>query len=166
MNRRDIVVGFGILIALVGGVLVLRRSSTPALTSIPTPTPSSEQKIESSFKVDIPDDVEKADLKDVANVAGTAIATRKYENNTFSATILADLPDPADGEFYQAWIAKDSLSDEKTVFASLGRMKVAKGGWMIEFSKKEDLTNQKNVLISLEKTADSKPEKHIMEGSF
>lgn len=164
MNRTDIVIGFAILVVLVGGFLVLKSQSTPSLENIPYPssTPVSIQsKIESQFNVNIPADVQKAELKDTTGGTASAIATRDYKNNTYSLTILADLPDPASGEFYQAWIYTDI---DKPV--SLGKLSIAKGGWMFEYQSKNDYSKDNNVLITLEKTFDQTPETHILEGSF
>ena len=167
MNKRDIVIGFVILVVLAVVVLSLRRERTASVPNLPQATPvSGEQKIESSFKVNIPDDVEKADLKDVSGSDGIAIATRKFENNTYTATVLADISDPKAGEFYQAWVSKGDLKDSNSEFISLGKLKLAKGGWMIEFRSNTNYSDYKNVLISLESTFDSKPETHILEGSF
>jgi len=167
MNKRDIVIGFVILIVLAAIVLSLRRGRSTPLPNLPSPTPvSGEQKIESSFKINIPDDVEKADLKDVSGSDGIAIATRKFENNTYTATVLADVSDPKSGAFYQAWVTKGDLKDTNSEFISLGKLKMAKGGWMIEFQSKTNYSDYKNVLISLESTFDSKPETHVLEGSF
>lgn len=166
MNKKDIVIGFAILAVLVVVVFLLRRPGSNSVTLLPSPTPSSEEKIESSFKVDIPEDVDKAELKDVSDTNAIGIATKKYENGRFTATVLADLPEPESGNYYQAWITSGELQKSDTKFVTLGRMRIAKGGWMVEFQSNSDLSVNKNVLISLEKTPDSIPEKHIMEGSF
>lgn len=166
MDRRDIVIGVIILIILAGAIFMLRRNpSVPEMANNPSPTPSVESRLEDSFKVDIPDDAEKAELKDVANVNGTAIATRSWENNRYSATVLADLPDPESG-FYQVWIGRGGATDANTTFVSLGRMRVAKGGWMVEFQSNTNYSDYDTVIVTQESTSDSRPEKHILEGSF
>jgi hypothetical protein len=163
MERRDIVIGILILVAVAAAIFLLRRNpSIPQIAdNTPNQTPTAEQKFENSFKTDIPDDVEKVELKDVANIKATALATRKWESNRFTATVMADLPDPAptDG-FYQAWIQKDDT------VVSLGRMRLAKGGWIVEYQGSTNYSDYKNVLITQEKFADNKPETHLLEGSF
>ena len=101
MNRNDIVMGAIILAVMAGGFLLLRNNNTPALEVIPTPSSieALEDQIESSFKVDIPDNVEKAELKAVSEGDGSGIATRNFENNKFESTILVDLPDPTVGGY-------------------------------------------------------------------
>ena len=160
MERRDIVIGLVILAVVAAAIFLLRRNpSVPQTSNTTSPTPSAEERLEDAFKTDIPDDVEKVELRDVANVSATALATRKWENGRFEATIMADLPNPENG-FYQAWIVKD------TQFISLGRMRVAKGGWIIEYQSNTNYSEYDKVVVSLEITNDNKPEKHIVEGSF
>lgn len=153
MNKKDIAIGAGILLVLLGAFFLLRRSDNEN-TDVPaaTPTSSVEQKIESAFKVDIPDDVDKAELK---GDGGSGIATKKFENGKFNATILADLPDSQVP--YKAEIRK--ADDDKQII-SLGNLRVAKGGYMVEFQANQDLSEYKKVLILGE---DSKV---VLEGSF
>lgn len=165
MNRRDIVIGFIVLIILGIGVLSLRGSQNQ-VPKLPSSTPiSNEQKIESNFKVNIPDDMEKVELKDVSGSNNIAIATRKFENGKFTLTILADLNDPFSGSFFQAWIAKDA-DQERSKYLSLGKLIIAKGGWILEYQSKTNYMDYKNVLITQETKTDSVFEKKILEGSF
>ncbi len=166
MDRRDIVIGVVILIILAIAILLLRRDpSVPQSQNNPSPTPSVESQLEESFRVDIPDDAEKVELKDVANVNGAAIATRSWENNRYTATILADLPDPESG-FYQAWIGLGGANEEGATLVSLGQMWVSKGGWMIEYQSNTNYSDYDTIVVTQESASDSRPEKRILEGSF
>src|SRR3989344_1302747 len=100
MNRRDIVIGAVVLLAI-AGLIYWRQVSKKVSTQTVPETLSVEDKIEDKFKYQIPDDVEKAELKDITGGDASAISTRKFENNKFTSTILADLPDPVPGSFYQ-----------------------------------------------------------------
>lgn len=144
MRTRDIVIGLVILAVVAGAIVWIRRART---TPAPLPTPSIEEKIEKTFNFEIPEDVDRAELKDVSGGGGAGIATRD--------TVLADLPDPEGGYFYQAWTEKDGK------LISLGKMRLAKGGWIFEGS----VAGQK-VIVSKEKIFDSKIETKILEGSF
>lgn len=160
MDRRDIVIGI-IIIALLGGFIYFRQQRADEEEKLRVPqTLSVEDKIEDAFKVEIPEDVDKAELKDVAGEDTSAIATRKFENARFTHTVLADLPDPEMGSFYEGWLVKE---DE---VISTGRFSVAKGGYLLEFSSNTDYSEYSDVVITLEKVADKNPEKHILEGSF
>lgn len=158
MNRRDIVIGLIILAVLAGVVYFVRRPRGPTLPAIPTP--STEEKIEESFNVKIPEDVERAELTAVAGADGSGIATRKFETGVFTHTVLADLPEPEAGTFYEGWLVK-GLS-----FISSGEMRIAKGGYLLDFTSSVDYSDYNKVVITLEKVDDKKPETHILEGSF
>jgi hypothetical protein len=162
MNRNDIVMGAIILAVMAGGFLLLRNNQTPTIEVEPTPSTleTLEDQIENNFKVDVPDNAEKAELKDLNGGDGSGLATRLFENNRFSATLLVDLPEPAVGGFYQGW-----LSDGET-FKSLGRLRVAKGGYMVDFSGAQNLDEFSEVIVSEEKASVSTPTNIVLEGSF
>ncbi len=122
--------------------------------------------IEEAFKFDIPDDVEKAELKATKGDDFRAIATRKYEDGVYSHTVIADLPDPEGGTFYEGWLVRGNPGDDDFDVVSTGKMVIAKGGYLLNFESTTDHSEYKNVVITLEKKADSTPEEHILEGSF
>ncbi|MFC1710338.1 anti-sigma factor [Patescibacteria group bacterium] len=157
MNRRDIVIGL-IILAVVAGIIYWVRRPKPELE---IPESTVEETIEESFKIDIPDDVEKAELKDIAGKIATGIATRKFIDGKFTHTALVDLPDPAEGYFYEGWLAK-----EDGELVSTGKLRVAKGGYLLEFSSDVDYSDYSGVVITLESKDDGKPEEHVLEGSF
>lgn len=154
MNKKDIAIGAVIVIVLIGAIIALRRAgqNNNSVASTPAPTASVEQKIEDAFKVDIPDDADKAELN---GSDGSGIATREYKDQKFTATILADLPDK--DASYRVEIRKADQAEDKIV---LGVMRVAKGGYMIEYQSNKDLTSYEKVVVL---TADSKV---VLEGSF
>jgi len=75
-------------------------------------------------------------------------------------TILAGLPDPKTGYFYQGWIVNG------TTYLSLGKLRVAKGGYLVDFRSTTNYSNIKNVVVTLEKVFNNTPETRILEGSF
>lgn len=162
MRSRDIVIGLIILAVVAGAIVLLRRTRAPE----PLPPPSIEEKIEKSFNFAIPEDVERADLTDVTGGTGSGLATRKYENGRFTHAVLVDLPDPAPGTFYEGWLVRGKEGDANFAFISTGRMRVAKGGYILEFESSRDYSDHKGIVVTLEKVDDKKPEKHILEGSF
>lgn len=165
MNRRDIVIGLVILVVL-GGVIYFRsRSETPEELQVPQ-TLSTEDVIEERFGLTIPEDVERTDLSDVAGGSSSGIATRKFEGGTFTHAVLADLPDPDQGTFYEGWLVRGSEGDSGFHLVSTGRMRIAKGGYLLEFQSSTDYSDHPSVVITQEEAADNVPEKHILEGSF
>jgi len=105
-NVRDAVLGVIAIVAVVGLIAYARRSpvsnsqSTPFQTTTPIGT---VQGVEDTFKVTIPEDMDKKDLKDVSNENASygGIASRKIENNTSNFIVLADLPDTPLGQSYK-----------------------------------------------------------------
>ncbi|MFV1917105.1 MAG: hypothetical protein ACC618_01280 [Patescibacteria group bacterium] len=165
MNRRDIVIGL-VILAVLGGVIYFRsRSETPEELQVPQ-TLSTEDTIEEKFGLQIPEDVDKTELKDVSGGTASALATRKFEADAFTHAVLADLPDPDPGTFYEGWLARGNQGDPDFNILSTGRMRIAKGGYLLEFQSSTDYSDHPNVVITQEEVADNVPEKHVLEGSF
>lgn len=141
MNRRDIVIGAIALLVLVGGYFYVSRNRTPDenLQVTNDDLQTVEKNIEDSFKIDIPDDANKAVLGS-STEAGTGIVTWDVDDNgQFTATILADLPDLETGT-YTAYAIKGQPTDESYDEISLGGLRVAKGGYLLEVNESKDLT--------------------------
>lgn len=165
MNRRDIVIGLVVLAALAGVIYFRSRGPSPDELKVPQ-TLSTEDVLEDRFGLDIPEDVDKAELKDVSGGTSTAIATRKFEAGTFTHTVIADLPDSDPGTFYEGWLVRDNQGDPDFNIISTGRMRIAKGGYLLEFQSTTDYSDHNNVIITQEEVSDNVPEKHVLEGSF
>jgi hypothetical protein len=167
MKRRDIVIGLVILLVIVG-LFYFRQKGNGEDMIVPEEQTASdvERRIEERFNVEIPDDVNKAELRDANDGDGSAIATRKMENNTFTHSVLADLPDPETGKFYQAWLVRGEEADEDYSIVLTGRMQVAKGGWVLEYSTTQNLEDHNRVLVTLESVNDQKAEDVVLEGEF
>jgi hypothetical protein len=145
MQTKNIFIAFVIVVAIIAGVLILNKKIKVNKILAPSAPPTVQQKIVGKFLgLTIPDDVERAELKDVSGGGGIGIATR--------TEILADLPDPPKGQFYQARLEKDG----KTVL--IGNLKIAKGGWMISYNSGA-YPGYNKVIVMLGDT-------HILEGSF
>jgi len=157
MKRNDIVIGLIILALLAGAIYFFRR---PKQEVGDIPQVSIEDRLEESFNMEIPDDLEKAELIDVSGGTGSGIATRSFENGRFSHMILADLPDPTGGEFYQGWLVQGDTQ------VPTGKMRIAKGGYLLELNTTTDYSDYDQVMVTLEKIADSTPETTVLEGSF
>jgi hypothetical protein len=165
MKTRDIVIGIVVLAAIVGLVLRFRGSRAGKLEVTPTPS-SIEDKFEESFKVEIPEDADKVELKDVAGGGSTGIASRSFKDSKFSHMVLADLPSPEVGSYYQGWLQKGEEDDDDFSLVPTGRMSLVKGGYLIEYESNQDLQDFNKVVVSQEKIADSKVEKRVLEGNF
>lgn len=151
-NRKDVIIGFVIILVVLLGSYFYRKTRLPK--NIPTPMPVSvsfQKDFEEDFKLDIPDDANTVELKDVSGGSSRGIAT---ENE-----ILVDADSPKEGYFYEAWLVKDGTT------VSIGKLFEAKGGWILEYDKSMSLDVDK-VIVSEEKYQDSTLEKKILEGSF
>ena len=145
MKAKDIVIGLAVVIILVVSVLIIKNKKDARLENSPLPTPTFEEKIEERFGgFTVPDDVEKAELKDVSGGIGFGVATR--------TEILADLPEPAVNKSYQVWLEK---SGKKTL---LGSMRIAKGGYLLEYNSGK-FPGYNKVIVTLDGI-------NILEGSF
>lgn len=153
-SKRDVVIGFIIIILIVVGAFYYRKTLRDKKISNTLPTPISisfKKELENKFKFDIPDNTNSIELKDVSDGNGRGIAT--------DTEVLADIEDPATNYFYQAWLQKgDSI-------VSLGKLEIAKGGWLLEYNRSK-LNDAEKIVISLEKIFDNKLEKRVLEGSF
>lgn len=144
MKTRDIAIGLVVLVVLISAVLVIKKSLNKKNLIVPSDT-SIEQKISKTFNgLVIPEDTEKIELKDVSGGESFGIAT--------DTEVLANLPDLSNGYFYQVW------SNDSGKLISLGKMRMAKGGYIFEGNLKN-----KKIVVSKEKIFDNKIEVKILE---
>lgn len=168
MNKdktRDVLVGVAVLIIFILiAIFLIRRNPNTSVSDLnsplPTPVSAFQQNLQNNFGITVPSSALKSDLKDVtgANQIGLVTLDKTSGNNIY--TVIANLENPASGYFYQAWL----VNGNDTI--SLGKLVVAKGGWLVNYTTSKDLSDHKSVWVTLEKTNDNTPEKHILEGSF
>lgn len=163
MKRKDIVIGLIVLAALAGIIFWFRKPKDEL--RVPE-IPSAEERMEEFFNVEIPEDIEKAQLEDVTGGDALGIATRNDENGVFVHVVLADLPDLEEGSFYEGWLIRGKEGDDDFDYVSTGKMRLGKGGYLLEFESSTDYFSYQEVVITLEKTEDNLPEKHVLEGTF
>lgn len=136
---------------VLGALEVVGELSTEAETSQPAPEASA------------PKNQETTTLKAVGNYKGSATATRSTVDGVFMHEVTAKLDDPAEGKFYEGWLAGPSV-------VSTGKMtKEADGEWSLVFRSEKDMSKHTQVVITEETEADgldNKPEAHVLEGSF
>jgi hypothetical protein len=150
-SRRDVAIGFIIIILIVVGAFYYKKNKSPKLPISSTPSVEYQKDFEDKFKFDIPDNSNSIELKDVSGGDARGIATEKE--------ILVDVNDPDVGYFYEGWLEKDNN------LVSVGMLRVAKGGWLLEYDRSK-YEGYKKLIISLEKLNDQKLEKKVLEGTF
>lgn len=153
MRRKEVFVGLFVILVIFGVIFGVKKAKEVKVKPLNIPTPVTTQSLESKFNFTIPDDVEKINLQVAFGFEGQGVATRKFVNGVFSHLIIADLQDPAAGN-YQAWLIKDGSAKIST-----GTLKLAKGGYLLEFSSGTDYSNYKNVEVKL-------GDKVVLTGSF
>ena len=165
MKRRDIVIAVVVLVVL--GALIYWRQKNPRQEELKVPeTLSVEESLEEKLNIQIPDDGDKADLKDATGGRSSGIFSRKSENGKFVSSFVADLPMPAAGKYYEAWLVKGEKGSEGYSIVSAGRLRSAKGGYLLDFSSTTDYSGYNKILVTLESKSDSTPEETVLEGSF
>lgn len=159
MKAKDIIIGFVVLVALVAGIVYVKNLKKNKV-STPVPTPNYQQ-VEGKFPgLKVPENADRANLVAPSGKEGIGEAFRTSQNGKLSLTVMADLPSPKSGYFYQGWIVKGGSQ------LSLGKMSLSKGGYIVEFNGTGDYLGYDKVVITEEKVFNSTPETTVLEGSF
>jgi hypothetical protein len=146
MKTRDIIVGFVFLVILIAGILWIFRVRNKQNTSLPLPTPNITQQVKNAFpNLNIPDGVEKANLRDATGGSSIGVATR--------TEVVANLPEPTKGQSYQI-----VLENSKGETVNIGNMRISKSGYILEYSSSK-FPGYNKVIIMLGTT-------RVLEGSF
>lgn len=166
--KREQWIGLVVVLVLVGGLLwwrAAKRAERPEVFPAEGEGVEIEDRASQLAKrlgVVLPETGERTSLKDVTGGLGEGIATQSFEKNQFEQTILAMLPEPPVGSWYEGWLVRDEP------FSSIytGKLRLAKGGYLLEFSSSQDLRDHRKVVVTVEKKDDKKPETHALEGEF
>lgn len=103
---------------------------------------------------------EKASFKDVKFSGGaSATATRAYGGGVYSLTVEANLPDPQN-TYYQVWLIGGGSP------LPIDYMRGSKTSWSLSLRDSDKYSKYRGIWITLERTKDSLPEEHVLEGSF
>lgn len=153
MGRKEVFVGLFVILVIFGVIFGVKKAKEVKVKPLNIPTPVTTQSLESKFNLTVPSDVEKINLQVAFGFEGMGVATRKFANGVFSHIIMADLLEPASGN-YQAWLIKDDTNKIST-----GVLKLAKGGYLLEFSSNIDYSDYKKIEVKL-------GDKIVMTGSF
>lgn len=157
----------------IGGLLVffvfMNSEDSTSQADIQSQIPQDDGLRENTQPADdslAPSNVEEIDLKSVGNFEGDGEATRSYdvEAEQFIHNVMANLDDPNEGKFYEGWLVDGEQ------FISTGKLQSELVGvWSLVFVDEVDLRNYNQVVITEETEADgldSRPEDHVLEGSF
>ena len=125
------------------------------------------QEVLDNMRVTLPDNAERATLRDVSEeIEGAGLATRVEEGDQLMLSTLVSLPEPEAGVFYEAYLTKSEATEQDEPMY-LGKLIQAKGGWRVEQeATKEALVGYDRVMVTREKVDDKQPEETILEGNF
>jgi len=107
-------------------------------------------------------DVLMAELQDVSGGTSTGTAYILRENGKLTHHVMATLPKPEAGTFYEGWLVQKS----PLKFFSTGEMVMGEDGtYSLEYMSDQEYPTYDLVVITLETTRDDTPEEHILEGT-
>ena len=104
-------------------------------------------------------------LTPVNDTHGTGTATSELVSGTFQHLIVATLPDPPEGYFYEGWLIRSKPFD----FFSTGRLIQHADDlkWYLVWTDVEDRRDYNKVIVTLEEDdGDEAPADHVLEGVF
>jgi hypothetical protein len=164
VKRETIIGAVVVVLILIGAYFFFSRYQRGKVAPPPAEKVPVAEELEEGFEagmgIEVPEGVEKTTLTDVTGGAGRGMATRKFEKGVFEHTVMASLPEPGAGKYYEGWLVRNGE------ILSTGKMKEMKGGWYLEFSADRDYSDYNQVVVTLEEKDDRQPEKHILEGRF
>lgn len=167
MNRERWI-GLAVVLLVVGGFLVLKnRQPAPklddkAVTGEGVEIEEKASQFAKQMGITVPADMQKAELKDVTGGTGTGLATRKFASGVFTHSVLAGIADPEPGTWYEAWLQRLDPAD----MVYTGKLRMAKGGWVLDYTGTQNLSDHNTVIVTRERVDDRKPEVHVLEGNF
>lgn len=108
--------------------------------------------------------IQEAVLVAVGDYTGSGTATGSYDGTKYVHNVVADIGDPAEGKFYEGWLAGGFG------FISTGMLEKEGDQYVLEFMSDKDLTSKYSKVVITEETLadglDNKPEAHVIEGPW
>ena len=153
-----------VLIIGVGGVAFFILQSRPEISvedQVTSITPTA-QVTQPAIEVE----VEETEILPVGNYTGEGIATRIFDGTQFTHSVKANLPDPAEGKFYEGWLV---IKTPSLRFFSTGKMVKDNGQYVLSYQTGKNQSEYNEVVITKETESlglDNNPETHVLEGSF
>ncbi len=104
-------------------------------------------------------------LEPVAGTHGSGTATSDVTDGRFQHVVVATLPEPPEGYFYEGWLIRSRPFD----FFSTGRFIQHADDlkWYLVWDSPEDKRDFKKVIVTLEPDdGDEAPSEHVLEGAY
>lgn len=165
MNFRENWWKFLVLALVVLGLIWWRQNRNQPEEELVTEAEQIEEQVNRYLEergIELPEGGRRANLKDVAEGLGTGVATvvESDETEERTYTVIAGLPDLSVG-WYVVW-ARNAEGD----LVNLGRMRQAKGGYLLDTTSAQDLSGYEEVVISKEDSVSDEPSEIVLEGEF
>ncbi len=147
-----------IVLIIVLGVVVFiffnREGEEEVLAPAATPTKETQEAVR-----------KQGELKDVSGGDSSGMAQVLFEKGKFTHSVIALMPDPTIGKFYEGWLVKKE-GGQAVNFFSTGKMTKEGGAYILNFEDTKDYPEHNDVVITLEVKDDKQPEAHILEGTL
>ncbi len=170
-----------LIVLLISTFLIVGCNNKKAATPTPTPSPTEVTQEEiNNVKTELQKLTGQATptgnatpttpaketiLKPQSGYEATGYASHSFADNKYTLTVLADLPQASSGQTYQAWLLQAPLgSDSQPV--KIGQLKIAKSGYMLDYSSTTDMTQYKYFVISQETDNDNQIQTPVLTGQI
>lgn len=167
-KQNLLTIGAVVLVVVGLGVFLYRQSQQPteevAVVDQEEVARDRAEQFLQNLDVEIPEDATRVNLRDVAGTEGAGIATRRPQGDVLLQSLLVALPDPQPGEFYEAYLLS---SDETQDPMYLGKMRMVKGGWALDYQlDSQEAQDYSKIQVTREKTDDRQLEEVVLEAEF
>lgn len=119
------------------------------------------QEVADRLNVEVPEGAERETFRATGETQGAGLVSRIERDGQLAYSVAVDLPDPETGAFYEAYAVGEG--DEREY---LGRLRQAKGGWLLDSSVGADTSEFNRIIITRESQDDRTPEEVILETQF
>ncbi len=120
---------------------------------------------QSTEDIEISSQAFEAALSAIGDSHAEGAATSDYVDGTFHHLVVATLPDPPEGYFYEGWLVRSRPFD----FFSTGEFiqHVDDLKWYLVYESEDDRRDYNKVIVTLEPNDnDLAPAEHVLEGVF
>ncbi len=177
MKNKKALIGVIVVLLIIGGIGLIKKTKKPEEKISPEITLESTKMIKSEANLVAPmteaekqaiektfaqEGAEMTMLKDVSGNQAVGTGWRHFDGTNFVLKVeVSNLPAGEKGFYYEGWLVSDKG------FFSIGRMAAAEGQGKLYYQTKEDKSEFRGVVVTLEpEDGNAAPDKHIVEGSF
>ncbi len=146
---------FLVLGLVIVGLLMWRKGQSE---DQPVADIASEEEVEQRVNhlleqanISLPENSERINLRALEGVEATGVVSLSKDENETRVAVIASLPEN-ESENYVVWMVGDGVDALK-----LGRLRLAKGGYLLDQSVSEDLRQYERVLIGKESDLPDSP---------